>query len=313
MKTMQTPTKTTMKAKKAMQAPTKAMKTMKAPTKTTMKAKKAMKAPNSAMKAMKAPTKTMKTMKTMKAPTKAMEPPHMSEHGPPRFQAAVAVGSPDTWQELQLHTRLPHFAVLTNPNLGDTALSWIRDFLRLRRYDANTTLEDAFISFEICNDIMGGYMVQAELKDDWKKHDPQGEWAYHGCNLAAIYSVLCRGLRQGPARKKASNGDPIGGVFVHKHGSRHKARSYMKYFMFPEGFMVSVLLKCRVADPPIRRTCPPDHWCLPDDGVQVETVYFHFIRFEDCTPFTFWTWGLWEPRLEANPWSPLQVYPRSHA
>jgi hypothetical protein len=96
----------------------------------------------------------------------------------------------------------------------------------------------------------------------------------------------------------------VGGLFVHKHGTRQNARNYMKYFLFPEGFMVSVLLKCRVAEPPIRITCPPDQWCvLAEDGVQTQVVYFHFIRFEDVEPGHFWNWGQWEPKHEANPWS----------
>jgi hypothetical protein len=109
------------------------------------------------------------------------------------------------------------------------------------------------------------------------------------------------GLKNGSVSKKASNGEYVRGVFAHKHGTRRKARNYMKYFMFPEGFMLSVLLKCKVEDPPIRSTCPPDQWILPEDGVQVEVVYFHFVRFEDCTPGNFWTWGLWEPNHEAKP------------
>lgn len=228
----------------------------------------------------------------------------LSENRPPQFQAEVALGSPRTWGSLQYHTRLPCFAVKTNPNLRAIAESWIRGFLRQRSYDDYTTLEDAFTSFELVEDVMGGLMVVAELKESWKSNSPEGEVAYHGTSLASIYSILCQGLKKGTARKKAATNSTtyLQGVFVHKHGTRHKARNYMKYFMFPEGFMLSVLLKCRVADPPVRRTCPPDQWCLPECGVQVDIVYFHFARFEDYIPGHFWTWGLWEPKHEAPPW-----------
>jgi hypothetical protein len=231
----------------------------------------------------------------------------LSEHGPPTFQAEVAVGSAGYWNGLQMHTRLPRFAVHQNPNLSNIAESWIRGFLRHRSYDGygvECVLENAFASFAVTDDehTVGGCWVEAVLKESWKRYQPQGQVAYHGTTLAAIYSILLWGLKQGPSPKQARNRQVMRGVFVHKHGTKHKARHYMKYFMFPEGFLLSVLLQCRVADPPTRRTCPPDQWCLPEDGVQVEKVYFHFVRFEDATPGAFWTWGQWEPKHEANPW-----------
>jgi len=100
-------------------------------------------------------------------------------------------------------------------------------FLRLRRYDDNFTFEDAFDTFSSENDIMGGVMVSAELNDGWKHHAPQGQVGYHGTSLAAICRILSRGLQPGPAAKTASNGQLVRGIFVHKHGTRHKARNYM--------------------------------------------------------------------------------------
>ena len=83
----------------------------------------------------------------------------------------------------------------------------------------------------------------------------------------------------------------------------------MKYVLFPEGFAVGVLLTCRVADPPARRTCPPDQWCLPQHGVQVESVGFHVLRFEDVTPGEFWVFGMWHPRNEVSPLAADAQYP----
>jgi hypothetical protein len=222
----------------------------------------------------------------------------------PRFQRGVAAGSPSLWHNTALYARLPHFAVARNPDLADIAERWARQFLRLRPYNVTATLEDAFESFASDHDVMGGIMVAAVLKASWKHHSPQGQVAYHGTHLAAIYSILYWGLTPGPAENRASNGDIVRGVFVHKHGTKHKARNYMTYVMFPGGFMVGVLLKCTVADSPFRRICPPDHWCmLFNDGVQTDVVYFHFIKFEDVhrQPGDFWTWGDWDPKLEANP------------
>ena len=66
----------------------------------------------------------------------------------------------------------------------------------------------------------------------------------------------------------------------------------MKYRMFPGGFVVAPLFECRVADPPTRRTCPPDQWCLPANAVQVTAVHFHLVFFEDVAVVDTWTVGL---------------------
>jgi hypothetical protein len=240
-----------------------------------------------------------------RAPREVMEntPNAETENiGAPTFQREVADGSPVEWHKLQMHSRLPSFAVARNPDLAAIAEPWTRQFLRLRPFNDTVTLEDAFESFTADNDVMGGVMVAAVLKASWKHHSPQGQVAYHGTHLAAIYSILYWGLTPGPAENRASNGDIVRGVFVHKHGTKHKARNYMAYVMFPGGFMVGVLLKCTVAGPPIRRTCPPDQWCVvSNEGVQTDVVYFHFIKFEDVQPGEFWTWGNWDPKIEANP------------
>jgi hypothetical protein len=233
--------------------------------------------------------------------------PETEQICPPRFEEVVAVGSPSVWHKLQMHSRLPGFAVARNPDLAAIAELWTRQFLRLRPFNDTVTFEDAFESFTSDNDVMGGVIVAAVLKAFWKQHSPQGQAAYHGTSLAAIYSILYWGLKPGPAKIRAFSGEIVRGIFVHKHGTRNKARDYMRYVMFPAGFMVGVLLKCTVADPPIRRTCPPDQWCVVSTGVQTDVVYFHFIKFEDVRrqPGEFWTWGQWDPKLEANPlgWS----------
>ena len=163
------------------------------------------------------------------------------------------------------------------------------------------TLRDAFCSSATIDDIHAGIMVTMTLKNIWKFYWPSGETAYHGTDILMLYSILCRGLQPGPATKAARNGERISGVFAHKHGTRAKARNYMKYFLLPEGFVVGVLLTLKVEDPPIRRTCPPDQWCLPPNGVQVQEVGFHFLRFEDLTPGEFWIAGMWDPHKEVSP------------
>ena len=125
--------------------------------------------------------------------------------GAPAFNRAVAVGSPDTWGWLQLHTRLPSFAVCRNPNVRDVAEPWIRSFLRQRTIGVETvtTLEDAFTSFTVEDDIMGGCMVVAPLKDSWKKNQPRGQDAYHGTHVAAVFAIIIDGLQPGPSSKQA--------------------------------------------------------------------------------------------------------------
>ena len=164
----------------------------------------------------------------------------------------------------------------------------IRKFLSLRvavneigYVIPHSTLLDCFISSTAIDDVNGGIMIDMPLRENWKQYSPSGEIAYHGTDIACLYSILCRGLLPGPARKTASNGERIGGVFVHKHGTRNKDRNYMKHIMFPEGFAVGVLLTCRIEDPPVRRTCPPDQWCLLQDGVQVESVGFAISKFTE--------------------------------
>ena len=76
----------------------------------------------------------------------------------------------------------------------------------------------------------------------------------------------------------------------------------MKYFMFPGGFVAAPLFMCLVYDPPARRTCPPDQWCLPEIGVQVTAVHFHLVAFEDVAPGDLWIYGPWSSSLEAHPW-----------
>ena len=49
------------------------------------------------------------------------------------------------------------------------------------------------------------------------------------------------------------------------------------------------------------RTCPPDQWCLPEDGVEVQSIGFHFLRLEDMTPGDFWLLGAWDPHHEVPP------------
>ena len=115
--------------------------------------------------------------------------------------------------------------------------------------------------------------------------------------MAVLYSILVHGLKTGPSQKQASNGESISGVFVHKHGTRSKARGYMKYFMFPGGFVAAPLFMCLVDDPPARRTCPPDQ-C----GVQMTAVHFHLVAFEDIAPGDLWIYGPWSSSLEAHPW-----------
>jgi hypothetical protein len=100
----------------------------------------------------------------------------------------------------------------------------------------------------------------------------------------------------------ASNKTQTSGVFVHKHGTINKARGYMKYWMFPGGFVVAPLFECRVAGPPERRTCPPDQWCLEAKAVQVIAVHFHVVPFEEVKAGDFWIYGPWEPSLEVSPW-----------
>ena len=214
-----------------------------------------------------------------------------------------ASGSPATWRQLQAHSRLPRFARLMRPDLRSLAEPWVRAFLRNRVYDRRSTLEDAFTTFTVIDDVHVGCMVQAVLSPSWYINRPQGEVAYHGTSMAPLYAILCQGLQRWPdTRKQASNGEQISGVFVHKHGTRHKARNYMKYFMFSGGFIVGVLLQCRVADPPQRRTFPPDQWCLPENCVQVEVVHFHFVAFEDVLPGHLYIYGEWESVQGAPPW-----------
>jgi hypothetical protein len=117
----------------------------------------------------------------------------------PEFEANNAAGSSSIWAGLQLHSRLPRFAVPRNPILADIAEPWIRFFLRSRAYNAYTTMEDAFASFRSVNDVMGGVMLPAELKDVWKHYSPQGyKDGYHGTSLAAIYNILTKGLKRVP-------------------------------------------------------------------------------------------------------------------
>ena len=83
----------------------------------------------------------------------------------------------------------------------------------------------------------------------------------------------------------------------------------MKYIMFPQGFAVGVLLTCKIEDPPIRRTCPPDQWCVPQNAVQVQSVGFHFVRFEDVKPGELWLAGMWDSSNEVSPLAADAPYP----
>ena len=237
------------------------------------------------------------------------------QQGPPAFRPDLATHRLDG--PSQLRARLPRYVEFRDPDIRSMAEDWIRKFLSLRAGVSDqgyvipeVTLQDAFSSSTAIDDINGGIMVNMALRENWKFNRPSGETAYHGTGLAHLYSILCLGLRPGPAMKAASNGERIGGCFVHKHGTRNKARNYMKYVLFPEdGFAVSVLLTCRVADPPVRRTCPPDQWCLPPHGVQVESVSFHMLRFEDVRPGTLWIAGVWDPCNEVSPLAADAPYP----
>ena len=189
-------------------------------------------------------------------------------------------------------------------------MDWVKDFLQKRvAVDRkgitipSLTMNAAFEECSAIHDIHGGIMVNVPLRESWKLNWPRGETAYHGTDIYRSYSIACRGLLEGPSLKADRNGRLVRGVFVHKHGTRKKARNYMKHVLFPGGFAVGVLLTCRVEDPPKRRTCPPDQWCLPQDGVQVESVGFHFLRFEDVDlrPGEFWIAGMWDPCNEVSP------------
>ena len=215
-------------------------------------------------------------------------------------------------QRFQLHSRLPRYAVFKRPSLELIAESWVRSFLSRRSYEpplfssnlqnACRTLGDMFKSFTVTADSDGGQWVTGILHEWCRANQPQGEVAYHGSSLAALYSILVHGLRVGPSTKRASNKERISGVFVHKHGTRYQARGYMKYWMFPGGFVVAPLFECRVADPPERRTCPPDQWCLPANAVQVTAVHFHLVTFEEVKPGHLWIYGPWDSSVEASPW-----------
>ena len=222
----------------------------------------------------------------------------------PSYDCTSASGTPTTWSKLQIRARLPYHTQFLAPNVESLAVGWVQSFLRQRLAwgDPACCLEEAFPSLSVTRDRHAGFMVSGELAPCWKWNDPEGEVAYHGSLMTAVFSVLVNGLKANPGtKKKASNGDYLSGVFCHKHGTLSKARGYMRYFTFPGGFIAAPLFQCRVANPPIRRTCPPDQWCLPEDGVQVTHVHFHPVANEDVQPEQFWIVGSWHADLEANP------------
>jgi hypothetical protein len=213
----------------------------------------------------------------------------------------------------QTTARLPRCAVFTRPNVATSAEPWVQSFLRHRSYQPRMvsshfqkagpeTLEDIFASFTVTADTNGGQSVTGIIHRWARVNEQQHEVAYHGSSMAALYSILVNGLRVGPSTKMASNKKQITGVFVHKHGTINKARGYMKYWMFPGGFVVAPLFECRVAGPPERRTCPPDQWCLEANAVQVIAVHFHVVPFEEVKAGDCWIYGPWEPSLEVSPW-----------
>jgi DNA-directed RNA polymerase subunit RPC12/RpoP len=224
-------------------------------------------------------------------------------------------GAPGTAERLarrQMTAKLPRWAVFTRPNVATIAEPWVRSFLRHRSYKptlvsshlqkASETLEDIFTSFTVKADKFGGQSVTGIIHERARVNEAQPDVAYHGSSMAAVYSILVNGLRTGPSTKMASNKQQISGVFVHKHGTINKARGYMKYWMFPSGFVVAPLFECRVAGPPDRRTCPPDQWCLQAKFVQVTAVHVHVVPFEEVKAGQFWIYGPWDSSLEVFPW-----------
>ena len=87
---------------------------------------------------------------------------------------------------------------------------------------------------------------------------------------------------------------------MHKHEPYNKAWSYMVYMPF-DGFLVSMLLKCKIASWTDRITCQPNQWCVEDPSkISVHTVYIHMVRFErfvfgECYAFTGWRRDLEAP------------------
>ena len=62
-------------------------------------------------------------------------------------------------------------------------------------------------------------------------------------------------------------------------------------------------------DPGDLRTWVFHMWCLPPHGVQVESVSFHMLRFEDVRPGTLWIAGVWDPCNEVSPLAEDAPYP----
>ena len=74
----------------------------------------------------------------------------------------------------------------------------------------------AFEESSAIHDIHGGIMVNMPLRESWKLNWPTGETAYHGTDIYRSYSIVCRGLLEGPSPKADRNGRLVRGVFVHK-------------------------------------------------------------------------------------------------
>ena len=107
-----------------------------------------------------------------------------------------------------------------------------------------------------------------------------------------------KGLHKGPSGKQIKPEGKYGtGLFVHKHGTYNKVWNYMVYMPFA-GFLVCVLLKCRIASWTDRIACQPDQWCVKDPAkVSMHTVYIHMVRFDNFVSGECYAFKGWRPDM----------------
>ena len=180
----------------------------------------------------------------------------------PEFSTGAA-GSTELCKNMQTLKKLPNFAVLCSPNLRDIAKPWVEAFLSHRRCGESNLMQAFDVdSWSVLNDSVAGVMAKGTVKQHWftSGRHTLVEQADHVTHMGCLFDIMCHGLEVGTSEKQCGRRteEMVQGVFMHKHGARRLARNYMTYWMFPEGFVVSVLLQCRAADPPARRTCLPD-------------------------------------------------------